>query len=387
MASLDPSVWTAALQSYIDGFTENPPPTAVIVAGGVVVLSAAFLIVRSSWKAARGKKRLDEIAAGGIARNEINKVFDDFTNCYGAGAGIKEKTKTLGVVDTFYNLVTDFYEWGWGESFHFTVPLHGKTHFASEAANESRIATLCDLKPGMKCLDCGCGVGGPMRTIASFSGAEIVGVSLNQYQVDRGNSHNRRDGLESLCKIVQGDFLDLKFPDNSFDAAYATDSTCHAPDISVVYGEIFRVIKPGSTFVSYEWVTTPLFDPKNPEHVKIIDKINYGNGLPNSRPAAECIEAAKRVGFEVVTDYDNALRLKQNQPWYARLEKVYNRGSKIDRIFIKLFSMLRLLPAGMKQVHDMLLDDAILGLIAGGKTGIFTPMHILVFRKPLETKA
>ena len=27
-------------------------------------------------------------------------------------------------------------------------------------------------------------------------------------------------------------------------------------------------------------MATPKFDPKNPEHVKIMDEINYGNGLP-----------------------------------------------------------------------------------------------------------
>jgi 24-methylenesterol C-methyltransferase len=47
-----------------------------------------------------------------------------------------------------------------------------------------------------------------------------------------------------------------------------------------VYAEIYRVLKPGAIFVSYEWVSTKLYDPSNPEHVKIMDEINYGNGLP-----------------------------------------------------------------------------------------------------------
>ena len=29
------------------------------------------------------------------------------------------------LVDTFYNLVTDVYEWGWGQSFHFSPLLPG----------------------------------------------------------------------------------------------------------------------------------------------------------------------------------------------------------------------------------------------------------------------
>jgi len=56
-----------------------------------------------------------------------------------------------------------------------------------------------------------------------------------------------------------------------------------------VYGEVFRVLKPGGIFCSYEWVATKEFDPNNEEHVRIIDEINFGNGLPvrtSSFPAA-----------------------------------------------------------------------------------------------------
>ena len=47
-----------------------------------------------------------------------------------------------------------------------------------------------------------------------------------------------------------------------------------------VYSEIRRVLKPGGLFASYEWVATKDFDPDNAEHVRIIDEINFGNGLP-----------------------------------------------------------------------------------------------------------
>ena len=47
-----------------------------------------------------------------------------------------------------------------------------------------------------------------------------------------------------------------------------------------VYGEVFRVLKPGGMFCSYEWVATKDFDPNDEEHVRIIDEINFGNGLP-----------------------------------------------------------------------------------------------------------
>ena len=49
-----------------------------------------------------------------------------------------------------------------------------------------------------------------------------------------------------------------------------------------VYAEIGRVLKPGALFASYEWVATKEYNAKDPEHVRIIDEINFGNGLPVS---------------------------------------------------------------------------------------------------------
>lgn len=78
------------------------------------------------------------------------------------------------------------------QSFHFSPRLPGKDWKASEAAHEARIAAVLGLKPGMKALDCGCGVGGPLRTIASVSGAHITGLTINEYQVGRARYHNHK---------------------------------------------------------------------------------------------------------------------------------------------------------------------------------------------------
>lgn len=44
--------------------------------------------------------------------------------------------------------VTDIYEWGWGQSFHFSPKLPGKDWAASEAAHEARIPAILGLEPG-----------------------------------------------------------------------------------------------------------------------------------------------------------------------------------------------------------------------------------------------
>ena len=39
-------------------------------------------------------------------------------------------------------------------------------------------------------------------------------------------------GVEELCKPMQGDFLAMPFKDDTFDAAYAIEATCHAAKVS-----------------------------------------------------------------------------------------------------------------------------------------------------------
>lgn len=37
----------------------------------------------------------------------------------------------------------------------------------------------------LQVLDVGCGIGGPYRNIARFTGWDVTGITLNQYQVRR----------------------------------------------------------------------------------------------------------------------------------------------------------------------------------------------------------
>lgn len=56
------------------------------------------------------------------------------------------------MTETFYNLVTDFYEFGYGQSFHFT-PLYDSKSFEECIADYERDAgKMIGAKPGMKLL-------------------------------------------------------------------------------------------------------------------------------------------------------------------------------------------------------------------------------------------
>lgn len=86
---------------------------------------------------------------------------------------------------SYYNVVTDFYEYGWGTSFHFSRYYPGEPFRQATARHEHYLASKIGIKEGWKVLDVGCGVGGPAREIARFTGAHITGLNNNDYQIER----------------------------------------------------------------------------------------------------------------------------------------------------------------------------------------------------------
>ena len=72
------------------------------------------------------------------------------------------------MVNQYYDLATDFYERGWGKSFHFAPRFAGESFAASLARHEHYLALRLGLRAGQTALDVGCGVGGPMRAIARW---------------------------------------------------------------------------------------------------------------------------------------------------------------------------------------------------------------------------
>ena len=73
--------------------------------------------------------------------------------------------------------------------------------------------------------------------------------------------------------ILQADFSNTPYENNTFDKIYAIEATCHAPEKIDPYSEAFRVIKPGGLYAIYEWVMTDKYNPKNAYHKKIKEEI------------------------------------------------------------------------------------------------------------------
>lgn len=300
----------------------------------------------------------------------------------------------------YYNLATDFYEYGWGSSFHFANFYAGEPFRQAEARHEHYLALKMGINENMKVLDVGCGVGGPAREICHFTGAHIVGLNNNDYQIEKANYYSKVYHLEDKLDFVKGDFMQMDFEPNSFDAVYSIEATVHAPVLKGVYSQIYKVLKPGGVFGVYEWVMTDNYDEKNPEHRKIAYGIEKGDGIPKMFGVDVANKALKDSGFEILYQRDLAAT-NQEIPWYypltgewkyiQSLKDVFTflRTSYLGRKFtagmVGLMEKVGITAKGSSQVTEAL-EDAAVYLVKGGEQHLFTPMMLYICRKPLDAK-
>lgn len=321
--------------------------------------------------------------------SDLREYEDRYRTAQRDGTESKAR-KSKEFTDLYYDLVTDFYEYGWGRSFHFAPRVPGESFKESLVRHEHFLAEALELNPGMVVADFGCGVGGPLLEIARFSGAKIVGVNINAYQLERARRLTEDEGMSDMVDFLHCDFLNVEAPDESFDAVYSIEATCCAPDKVSVYGEAFRLLKPGARFGVYEYVLTDRFDAQDPQHLQIKADIELGGGLLDIDDEQTVNNALRMVGFEVLETRDLAVQAGPSIPWYqslagSGLSLASFRSSKpgrwITQNSLKVMEALRIAPRGSARVAETL-DLCAVAMIESGRLGIFTPMYFIHARKP-----
>ena len=223
--------------------------------------------------------RLTNILKERTVDDRVAERIEDYQHRYTGAA--ERKANYRDFENTYYDLVTDLFEYGWGQSFHFAPRAPNESFAASIARHEHYIAHRLRLAPGMTVVDLGCGVGGPLIEIARFSGARITGINNNALQLHRAAKRSKEAGLSHLADWIQCDFMQVDSPANSFDAAYSIEASCCAPDKTGIYREVFRLLKPGGCFAAYEYCLTDRFDPNDLVHRLLKAEIELTGSLPD----------------------------------------------------------------------------------------------------------
>jgi N-methyltransferase StaMA len=168
---------------------------------------------------------------------------------------LTQHPNTSGEVGTFYNRHTDVYDSALGGNIHVGYwddeaddsPMHAATDRLTDLVAE-RVAPA----EGQHLIDVGCGHGSTAARIIAHHAVKITGVSVSDYQVGLANSRPQQPDLPGRATFRLADAMELPFPDESFDGAYAIESLMHMKDKEAALGHIARVLRPGGRLVIAE---------------------------------------------------------------------------------------------------------------------------------------
>ncbi len=106
-------------------------------------------------------------------------------------------------------------------------------------------------------LDAGCGIGGTCRYLAATFGCQVIGVALTEEHCSVAEMPSDRVGLSHCTEFRQASVLELPFEDDHFDLVWTEHTQMNIADKAGLYGELFRVLKPGGNLAFHDIFAGP----------------------------------------------------------------------------------------------------------------------------------
>lgn len=164
------------------------------------------------------------------------------------------------------------------------------------------LAGGCGLGPGKRVLDAGCGLGGPAVALAREYGVHVTGLTICEPHVALASEFAERKGVGHLVDFRHGDFMDMPFPDASFDAVANHESFCYAPDKLAYLRGVRRVLKPGGYWRMVDGLLSgkPMSEAQDVVHVSMQRAFH----MPPLASLRGLLEALERAGFGEIRERD-----------------------------------------------------------------------------------
>ena len=186
-----------------------------------------------------------------------------------------------------------------------------------EATQE--IAAMLKVAPTDHLLDVGSGIGGPARYMAHRFGCRVTGIDLTAEYCEVARHLTRLLAMESQVEFELGDALAMPFADARFDGAYSMNVSMNIADKAALYGEVRRVLKPGSWLMLSELAKGPGAPLDYPTPWAATASTSF---LATPEETRNGLEAA---GFEIVQFRETTEAVKA---YGARSRAMVDRGEK-----------------------------------------------------------
>ena len=106
-------------------------------------------------------------------------------------------------------------------------------------------------------LDVATGPAGVALAVAARTGANVVGVDLNEPMLRAGLARVHRPGLRGRVRLAGGRADQLPFADATFDAVTFSYLLRYVDDPAATVAEMARCLRPGGTMASLEFAVPP----------------------------------------------------------------------------------------------------------------------------------
>lgn len=252
-----------------------------------------------------------------------------------------------------------------------------ESFIANQELYEQKMCRDLGLKPGDEVLDVGCGRGRVAHHVTSLSRANVTGINIDPDQIHAARLYAASTGLSKQCRFVVADMneLPLPFVDQTFDCAYEIQALTYTKDLSSLFADLHRVLKPGGKLSALDWVRLDKYDPENAHHVDLIRKTKPLIGAIGTPQPETLMALLKKAGFKILISEDVSKAGRQTSLIdYA--DRTFTRVNALIGFLVRL----RLLPAHFKALFDRLTLNG-QAFVEADRLGLVTTSYYILAEK------
>lgn len=240
-------------------------------------------------------------------------------------------------VENYYNQTEVHYRRFWrlkeAAGLHYGIWDETTKNASKAILNTNKLLmNLGEIKKEHKVLDAGCGIGGSSIYLAKNIGCNVYGITLSKKQSETAKKLADKNNLEHLLKFSQVNYLKTSFEDNSFDIVWAIESFGSAPDKSLFFKEMNRILKPGGKILFAD-----MFKPYNYaiSENKTMQVMLNGWAISDILSIDELRELSEKYKFEMIQIKDVSKEIKKSVGiiYFASILGFF--GTKIYNLFKK----------------------------------------------------
>ncbi len=222
-----------------------------------------------------------------------------------------QKSNNEKLIDLYDEATEDYEFWSKDFNMHFGYYIPFKTTIFKRDTmlnemNNQVFNRLRFTKKNGLIADLGCGIGGTMRYgLRKYPRLSVIGVTLSRFQVQEGNK--RFQNMNGL--ILEENYCNTSFIDDSFDSAYAIESLCHSGHSKEALSEAYRILKPGAKFVIADAFLKKDEDQLCPGSHYCYNQLCKGWSLEGLGSIQRVKKSLKEIGFKNIIVEDISFRV------------------------------------------------------------------------------